>query len=58
PANDPTGAAKVPPGGSKGCGCRVVGDGEPSSAAALGALGLVGLAFLRGRRRVSARQAR
>ncbi|MET0594804.1 MAG: MYXO-CTERM sorting domain-containing protein [Polyangiaceae bacterium] len=58
PGSDPTAAAKVPPGGSKGCGCRVVGDQEPSSAAAFAALGLVGVAFLRGRRRAFARQAR
>jgi MYXO-CTERM domain-containing protein len=58
PANDPTGAAKVPPGGSKGCGCRMVGEPQPSSLASFGALGLVGVAFLRTRRRIAARQAR
>jgi MYXO-CTERM domain-containing protein len=50
---DPTAAAKVPPGGSKGCGCHLAG-GSTSSGALL-ATGLVGLAFLRVRRRSSRR---
>ena len=54
---DPTAAAKVPPGGSKGCGCRTVGDSTSSLGAWL-ALGLVGVAFLRVRRgRPSSRRA-
>jgi MYXO-CTERM domain-containing protein len=53
---DPTAAAKVPPGGSKGCGCRTAG-APVSSAGALSALGLVGATFLRVRRRSSARRA-
>jgi MYXO-CTERM domain-containing protein len=47
----------VPPGGSKGCGCRVAGD-STSSSGALVALGLVGVASLRVRRgRSSSRRA-
>jgi len=53
---DPTAAAKVPPGGSKGCGCRVAGDSTSSSGAIL-TLGLVGVTFLRVRRRASSRRA-
>jgi MYXO-CTERM domain-containing protein len=53
---DPTAAAKVPPGGSKGCGCRVAGDSTSSSGALL-TLGLVGVTFLRVRRRASSRLA-
>jgi MYXO-CTERM domain-containing protein len=53
---DPTAAAKVPPGGSKGCGCRVTGETTSSSGALL-TLGLVGVTFLRVRRRVSLRRA-
>jgi MYXO-CTERM domain-containing protein len=57
-ANDPTAAAKVPPGGSKGCGCRIGGETR-STSGALAALGLVGGAFARTRRRQSAaRQSR
>jgi len=52
---DPTAAAKVPP-GSHGCGCRVA-EGPASLPAALGSLGLVGVAFLRIRRRASLRRA-
>jgi MYXO-CTERM domain-containing protein len=51
-APDPTAAAKVPPGGSKGCGCRTVG-GSASTSGAVLALGLVGVTFLRVRRRES-----
>ena len=47
---DPTAAAKVPPGGSKGCGCRLVG-GSDSTSGTLLALGLLGVTFLRVRRR-------
>jgi MYXO-CTERM domain-containing protein len=49
-APDPTAAAKVPPGGSKGCGCRTV-SGSASTAGPLLALGLFGVTFLRARRR-------
>jgi len=51
-APDPTAAAKVPPGGSKGCGCRAV-SGSESTAGLLLALGLAGVTFLRVRRRGS-----
>ncbi len=51
---DPTAAAKVPPGGSKGCGCRTAGSPVSSSGAVL-ALGLVGVTFLRIRSRSSRR---
>jgi MYXO-CTERM domain-containing protein len=51
-APDPTAAAKVPPGGSKGCGCRTV-SGSASTSGPLLALGLFGVTFLRVRRRGS-----
>lgn len=53
---DPSAAAKVPPGGSKGCGCRIVASSTSPSGAFLG-LGLVGVAFLRARGRSSSRRA-
>jgi MYXO-CTERM domain-containing protein len=46
---DPAAAAKVAP-GSRGCGCRLI-DQSPSHAGAVAALGLVGVTFLRVRRR-------
>jgi len=49
-APDPTAAAKVPPGGSKGCGCRTV-SGSASTSGPLLALSLAGVTFLRARRR-------
>ena len=52
---DPTAAAKVPPGGSKGCGCNLAG-AATSSGAFLSA-GLLGVAFLRIRGRSSRRRA-
>jgi MYXO-CTERM domain-containing protein len=56
-APDPTAAAKVPPGGSKGCGCRTAG-GSSSPAGAFLGLGLASVTFLRVRRgRPSSRRA-
>jgi len=52
---DPTAAAKVPPGGSKGCGCRTAGV-PTTPAGALAALGLASVTVLRARRRVSSRR--
>jgi hypothetical protein len=54
-APDPTAAAKVPPGGSKGCGCHLAG--RSTSSGALLTAGLAGVAFLRSRRRSSRRRA-
>jgi MYXO-CTERM domain-containing protein len=55
-APDPTAAAKVPPGGSKGCGCRTAAN-PTSSSSAVSALALAGVAFLRVRGRRSLRRA-
>ncbi|HMI88516.1 MAG TPA: hypothetical protein VK550_30750 [Polyangiaceae bacterium] len=55
-APDPTAAAKVPPGGSKGCGCRTAAN-PTSSSGAVSALALAGVAFLRVRGRRSLRRA-
>jgi MYXO-CTERM domain-containing protein len=56
-APDPSAAAKVPPGGSKGCGCRTV-SGATSTAGPILALGLAGVTFLRARRRGGSQSSR